>query len=249
MRELLLILVFASNVAAQKLVRSYIGMCHEEWPCDKTINKSRVVGFLAPPTFGERCECGARYLALPERKYARIMLINGTCFPERGRRCDKTEPFYGETIGSAQKKILKDDPDMLARLDRSFELTKRLLSSMTNADVDLGICLECPFDMPARKKLLSRARLHFPGFTFVDSVITQRCLPGVLCERHGTRQTHKKPCIADLDGEDGRAVDLPKYRKATANCKATLYWEPKYNCQPAKVGREFVLPRKRKCKL
>jgi hypothetical protein len=229
---------------------SYLGMCSEAWPCGRSLRvfegrEVKATGWLSV-TFGEECPCAKRFLALPGRKVVRVHLANCTCFKERGRECGSNEPFRGETIKSAERKLLRRDRSLLRRYRRNLLLTKRVLGGAdAETEVLLSLCLESELTGPARRVLLREARKVFPSGTFVDSVVGRACLPELVCEKHGEHATFPpgQACIADTDGDDYRAIDFPAYLERNRRCKKLL-WEPGFNLLPDVLGPfEYPLER------
>lgn len=215
---------------------SYIGMCSKHWPCDRSLEvfggrDLKATGWLAV-TFGEECPCPRRFLALPGKKFVRVHLANCTCFPERGRRCGRHEPFRGESIASADRKLRGKDPTLLRRYRRNLLNTRRVLGAVdADTQVRLSLCLESEFSGPARRVLLRAARAVFPGAVFVDSVVGRACLPELVCEKHGSRPSLPagQACIVDTDGDDYRRINPFAYADRYRRCEAVLYWEESFN--------------------
>lgn len=213
---------------------SYIGFCHRLWPCERSLEPFRGVpvkrlGFLAPPTFGNSCPCYRRFLALPGPKFVRATLANGTCFRERGRVCGKGETFFQESIASADTKLKRRNPGLLRRYRRNAQRLKGILGDHPEVTIRLALCLECPVSDRARRSLLTVAREVFPGGVFVDSVLTQRCLNGTICEKHGLRPRLAAPCIADTDGESFIGANIHDFERRTRACEAALLWDFAFN--------------------
>ncbi|MBX9584736.1 MAG: hypothetical protein K2X87_30905 [Gemmataceae bacterium] len=229
---------------------SYIGFCHPRWPCDQSLKvfdgvPVKRLGFLAPPTFGRTCPCYRRFQHLPGPKYVRVHLANGTCFRERGRVCQPGEPFAGETVASADRKLRRRNPGLLRRYRHNALKLKAVLTPDPFTIERLALCLECPVSGPARRALLRVAREVFPDGVFVDSVLTQGCLKGLVCERHGSRPRLSPPCVADLDGRDAREVDVAGFARRTAGCEASFVWARPFNLLPPDPSTGFVSPRAR----
>lgn len=215
---------------------SFLGMCSKAWPCDQSLTvfeglPVKRTGWLGV-TFGTKCECPRRFLALPGKKFVRVHLTNGTCFPERGRSCAKGEPFHAESIASADRKLRGGNAAILRRYEHACRSTARVLKG-ADADTTIlpSLCLECPLGNKARAHLLKRARKVFPGATFVDSVLTQHCLPGLVCERHGDRPYFPpgQDCVADTDGSDFLEVDVDAYAARANGCRAAYLHTPRFN--------------------
>jgi hypothetical protein len=221
------------------LCASYLGMCSKHWPCSKSLRvfqglSEKRVGWLADGTFGTTCTCPKRFLALPGKKVIRVQLLNGTCFPERGRRCGRRETFYAESIRSADRKLARGDKRLLARIDRALKATRAVVPYDLPDTIKLaGLCLECPLGANARLAILQRAKTILPDFVFVDSVLTQKCLPGLVCEKHGFSPRCNpavQECLADTDGDDFRTMDGDRFLLATTGFVMACLWSPSMNC-------------------
>ncbi len=91
--------------------------------------------------------------------------------------------------------------------------------------------------------MIGLAQELFPGTIMVDSVLTQRCLSGSICEKHGASPRVKAPCIADTDGDDFRDIDLFRFTARAESCDIAFLWSRGMNLLPEKG---FVEPRKRR---
>lgn len=216
-----------------KLGLSLLGICHPKWPCEETVRAFRGVevlrfGWLAH-TFGERCPCAERLLQDSRPKQVRVHIANGPCL--RNRRCGPYEPFAGETVSSASRKVEQRDPVLMGKFREIMKRTAAQLKRARGGPVECYVspCLECDLSDPARKALLAMAGEHFPQCKLVDSVFRPRCLRGVVCERHGSKATLRRPCIADTDGEPAAKIDVRAYAKRYRACEAAHLWDFKFN--------------------
>lgn len=240
--------------SAGSLGASYLGMCHKDWPCSKSLKvleglEVKRIGWLHM-TFGDpKCPCAQRFLELEGRKEIRVHLTNGTCFRERGRVCGPQEPFRGISISQASKRLEGNNPQLIRRLKSSWERLRPTLekAKAEGAKVFLSPCLECPLSQRARMRMITLAREMFPETTLVDSVITQRCLRGTVCEKHGAAPKVKSPCILDTDGVDFRDIDLSLFASRARNCEMGFLWSRGMNLLP-EGSKGFVDPRKRQGK-
>lgn len=236
---------------AGNLGASYLGMCHKDWPCSKSLTvfeglEVKRVGWLHM-TFGNpKCPCAQKFLELEGQKEIRVHLTNGTCFKERGRVCGPREPFHGLSILEASKRLERNNPQLINRLKASWEKARPLVEKARGAGVEvyLSPCLECPLSRKSRVKLLSLAREMFPGIPLVDSVMMQKCLDGFVCEKHGKSPKVKAPCIIDSDGDDFRSLDLEGFKKLGGDCEISFLWSRGMNLLPEKP-QGFVDPKKR----
>jgi hypothetical protein len=241
------------NQGAGNLGASYLGMCHKDWPCEKSLKvfdglEVKRVGWLHM-TFGPpQCPCAQRFLELSGEKEIRVHLTNGTCFKERGRICGPQEPFRSLSILEASRKLERNNPQLIDRLELSWKRLKPLLRKAEAAGVKvyLSPCLECPLSQKARRRMISLASEMFPGTIMVDSVLTQRCLKGSVCEKHGARPRVKSPCLVDTDGISFLDIDISRFTASAASCDIGFLWSRGMNLLPEKKG--FIDPRKRKGK-
>lgn len=247
MRMLLVVLLFTQYAHAEAGL-SYLGLCSPSWNCSKSLKafakKDRIVTGWLENTFARDCRCGERILKLDKPKTLRINLVNSPCL--RNRRCGPYEVFAGETIESANRKISQKNRVLLNKYRATV---KRLRARLQNAKGELACyvapCLECDLGVSARRVFFNIVRRYIPTCVPVDSVLRGRCLDGLVCERHGENPQLHAPCIADLDGKDGREVNLADYKRRVANCDLRYYWEPAYNCLRS---QSFVDPRVRDCR-
>lgn len=253
MRAWLVLLLMCSAVQAEP-IRGYslLGMCHPRWDCRATQTLLRgqnplVLRWLEL-TFGTRCSCVNRLLRDPREKIVAVHLTNGPCL--RNGRCGPYEVFAGETIRSADRKVRRGN----RRLLRKYERVVRRLRGRLNRAVNVVGCyvspmLESDLSNQARRKLLALAAPVFPECQLVDNPHRKRCIAGTICEVHGDRVRNvEPPCIADLDGSDGKEVDLKKWVRETRACALQFYWELFMNCLPADFARRFPDPRQRDCR-
>lgn len=245
---ILVVSVLYSCIAlSQEVGGSYLGMCSPAWSCKRSLRvfserEVAATGWLVG-TFGDECPCAKEFFNLPQRKLARIHIANCTCFPERGRRCGKSEPFHGETIRSADRKLKARNGTLLKRFRRNLELTKNQLKDvdLSRSAVYLSPCLESMFSGEARKVMLDETAKAFPSFPLVDNTVGVPCLPGYICEKHGPDPDVIPPCMVDTDGDNYLAI--PPVRRP--DCIAQFYWAPWMNLIS---GSKFVDPLQRKAK-
>lgn len=246
MRVLLVLLLLCSIAKAETGI-SYLGLCNPSFPCGRAIktfhDKPLVTGWLEG-SFGAECKCALRVLRQNRQKTIRVHLTNGPCM--RNRRCGPHEYFYGLNKRTASRKLARRDPDMLARYRRIvLEFQKKLKYNRGGLTCYVSPCLECDLSEPARRILFRITSRFIPNCMLVDNVHSGTCLQGKTCEYHGDNPRVSEPCLADLDGTDGKAVDLNKYFRDTIACKASLYWEPWMNC--IRPGA-FIDPIERDCR-
>lgn len=253
MRALLLLILTITAVEAEPLrAHSPLGMCHPRWDCKASISLYRgqnplILRWLEL-TFGTRCACVNRLLKDPRPKIVAVHLTNGPCL--RNARCGRYEVFAGETISSADKKVRRGNRKLLRKFSRVLHrLRGRLDRAVNVSSCYVSPMLESDLSNRARGRLLALTAQRFPECQLVDNPHRKRCIPGTICEVHGDRVGRvRAPCIADLDGNDGRDVDLKKWMRDTAQCRLQFYWELWMNCLPFDFARRFPDPRQRECR-
>lgn len=248
MRVLLLLLALTATAQAQGI--SYIGLCNKTWDC-KAITatwkgqEAIITGWLEG-SFGSACKCADKLLQDARPKTIRVHLSNSSCL--RNRRCGRQEVFYGETVASASRKVERSNRKIMKRFDKVVTTFKRRLSNAKGVvQCYVSPMLESDLSVRARRVLLSRVSAALPMCVPVDNPLRGACIKGYTCERHGSNPKLSSPCIADLDGEDGREVDLRKFKANTKSCDIRFYWEPFMNCN-ASMGSPFIDPLKRLCR-
>lgn len=245
---ILLLLAFSSAFAQPLGGASYIGMCSSKFPCAQALKEhTGAIGYLAD-AFGYKCACVAKALSQEKTKYVRVHIANGTCFPERGRTCGFYDVFRGERVQSAEKKVRKRDPVIMARYrSRLRQTSKMLKSAKAHVVLRYSLCLECPLSNKARGVLLKESLRFFPRDSIVDSVLSQKCLKGTICERHGElpKFAPKERCIADLDGVSLFDANIEGLNSAASQCEAIFYWTPGFNLLASGYTGPFIAPYRR----
>jgi hypothetical protein len=240
-----ILLSITSSIYAEPIHgASYIGICNPNFPCEKALQGINALGYLAD-AFGHRCQCVRRFLNTPGKKYLRVHLANGTCFPERGRKCGRRDVFFRETLKTAESKLLKRDTALLRNYEASILRTKRLLSAAdAETTIRYSLTLEAPFSNRARQRLLEVAKRHFPEKVLVDSVLSQGCLKGLICERHGDSVSYLpgQRCISDTDGIPFSDANLHGLRSSSQSCEAIFYWSTGFNLLPYGYSGKFIYP-------
>jgi len=229
---------------------SYIGMCSPYFPCERALRVNpEAIGYLAD-AFGRKCQCVQEALKVPSLKYLRVHISNGTCFPERGRRCEKSDVFYKETQKSAQRKILSGDKAIYRRFLNVLNGSIRLLEGH-GKEIRYSPILESPFPTSVRRRLLRAVERRVGKERTVDSVLSQRCLEGYICERHGDAPRYAKGqrCISDLDGITLFEANLESLKSSSEQCEAVFYWTTGFNLLPYGYKGAFIPPQNRRHKL
>lgn len=242
----LLIAVLLPAVVYADVGQSYLGMCHPTWPCELSLQQLTHLntGWLEH-TFGEACPCAEKLLRSRKSKIVRIHLLNGPCL--RNRRCGRYEPFYGLTIAKANRLVARKDPKLMRKITAIMKrASERLAKARQPLTCYVSTCLECDLGHEQRHYLAKLAANFFPQCSLVDSIVHGSCLPGFVCEKHGSKPDVKAPCIADLDGVTLESVSIKKYLENTKQCAVRYLWTYAYNCIN---GHRFVDPRKRNCKV
>jgi hypothetical protein len=224
---------------------SWLGqMCHEKTKCSviersfegvATIN----TGWLYTTFNPNRCKCSPVVLQDSRPKRVRVAICNSTCFPERGRRCQKFECFAGMTGRQASRAILNDNSKVFQRIDRSISLAKADLSTATPPlELFVQPCLECSISRDARRKLNEYVAAQFPGVAIVDNPVGGKCLPGYVCEVHGNVRA-RRGSIVDLDGVDYSKIDKRAFWRKNNQALMALAWKP---CANGISGGAFQTP-------
>ena len=251
----LALLLFPGASRGDNFGASYLAMCSRFWPCEESLDalrgsSVRRVGWLAR-TFGSECGCPRKFLALPGPKAVRVHLANGTCFPERGRRCMRGELFHGETIRSAERKVRHRAPGILRRFRRNLENVKKTLAlADRETEILLSPCLECPLSSAAREVLFGEARAAFPTLpppSFVDNPLQGPCLPETTCEVHGAaaKCPREGRCVIDTDGDDILKVEPRAFMRTARRADIAFLWTPGFNLLD-RDKRGFQPPGRRK---
>ena len=245
----ILIVLFAFMATAQAQGVSYTGLCNPTWDCKavKATWKGQdtiITGWLEQ-SFGRACKCADELLRSPKDKVIRVHFINSPCL--RNRRCGPQEVLAGETVESASRKVVRRNSRIIRKyLAVVKRFKRRLEQSKGNLQCYVSACLECDLSGAARRVLNSFLPRYLPGCNIVDNPLRKKCLPNTICEKHGSNPKLSAPCIADLDGEDGKEVDLKQYYRQTRQCDIRFYWEPKLNCLDPSL--RFQDPIERNCR-
>ena len=250
---LLLSLTITVSAHAEPFGLSLLGMCNKTWDCKGTVRAFRQeevirFGYLAQ-SFGAECPCVRKLLQDKRPKVVRIHLSNSTCFPERGRTCSPYEVFAGESIASADAKVRARDPRLMSRFRYVAATVRDALGEAIRTKCYVSPCLECNLSPEARTELLKVAVEMLPQCRMVDNPMQGDCLPGTICERHGSLPRYYRPCGADTDGDDYRGLDILTLGSRANKCAYTHLWRPEFNClRPSGRGASSPsAPRLRSC--
>lgn len=237
---------------------SFIGICSPHFPCDRALalfksmprGQVKAIGYLHG-TFGNECQCVARFLReVRGPKYIRVHLADGTCFPERGRRCLDGSVFEGESLASANAKILAGDWAIFSRYLKAIREVQRMFRGYKNNPniiLRFSMCLECPFEISTRRILYKFARRYFSEEQMVDSTTRPECLNEPICEQHGDspRFQTRGRCITDLDGVSIENSYLERFFQLSNQCEAAFFWTYGCNLLAENYRGSFVPPKNR----
>ena len=244
MRVLLLLLAFTATVQAQ--ASSLLGLCHPKFNC-KGVQKlyegqDTIILSWLENTFGNRCKCLEPLLDDARPKIIRAHLIQSPCM--RNKRCGRYEALWGYTAASASRAAQNPRSRLRKRFSRILNRFQKRINGRDNLTCYVSPCLECDLYEPARRTLTNLVSAAVPSCNVVDNPYRRRCLRGTVCEKHGINPRLSAPCIVDLDGVDGRVVDMEKWVAKYQHCDLSFYWELWMNC----IRGDFIDPRKRDCK-
>ena len=237
-----LVLSFTANAQAPSL----LALCHRGFNCNAAISlydgQQTIISGWLENTFADNCKCADRLLQDSRPKIVRVHIANGPCL--RNKRCGRYEIFAGQTIASANRAFSRNKGITVDRFKRVVNRTAARLSKAKNLTCNISPCLECDLNEKARRNMASIVSAAMPTCNIVDNPLSQRCLPGTICEKHGVNPKLSKPCIVDLDGIDGATINLKEWVARYKHCDLSYYWEPWMNC----IKGNFVDPRSRSCK-
>lgn len=209
--------------------------------------KEPALGYLADSFSSDgSCACLDSFMALKAPKYVRVHVTNGTCFPERGRKCGKDDFFNGLSLKQAEGMILARDRKLINRFKRRLKKLRDYFGD--KALVRYSPVLESPFNDQARRILMRAASRVVPRESLVDSTTSKHCLSRYICEQHGDlpRFESGQGCIGDLDGISFHESALDPYAQKTARCEAAFYWTNSFNLLPRWYKGPFIYPSARK---
>ena len=234
---------------------SLIGLCSKKFECNKIIEvlsttpveEHITFGYLAE-TFGRRCRCLDRLLALPNPKVVRVHIANGTCFPERGRKCNRLDVFSGLSQRQAETLLNRNNRKLMRRFRMAVHRVHERLSGRQDLTIYYSSTLESPFRKRARKRLLGALKGIVGEENLVDSVLKQRCLSDTICEKHGDKFSFKdtQRCIVDTDGIPMCKMNRKRFHDTSRQCELQFYWTGGFNLLE---GSRFIDPLKRNGKI
>lgn len=229
---------------------STLGLCSTAWPCDQTkqafVGASKLRFGWLDNTFAPTCDCGVKMLKDSRPKAVRIHVLNGPCL--RNHRCGPYEVLAGESIESAQAKILAGNKQLLAKYQARLDRIKLQLSQVSADTYQCYIspCLECDFNKQARKILRNMAQATLPQCAMVDNPLSPDCMDGSICEGHSSGSPYRgQNSISDLDGQSYYDIGGQEaYARDFGKSIMTLAWDYCLNGN-LRVG-PWVDPRERK---
>lgn len=236
---------------------SLIGLCSKNFDCKNVVEVLQTTdlrdhitfGYLAQ-TFGRECKCLDRLLALPHQKVIRVHIANGTCFPERGRKCNRLDVFSGLSQRKAETLINRNNRKLMRRFRMAVRKVHERLSNRQDLTIYYSSTLESPFRKRARKRLLEALRGIVGDDNLVDSVLRQRCLSNTVCERHGDRFSFREGqrCIVDTDGIEMSVMNRKRFFNQSKACELQFFWAGGFNLLQ-KRQEKFIDPLVRKGKV
>lgn len=246
----LIILIGVSNAKAEENRGvSWIGqMCHAKADCaviKKTYERMPVInaGWLVSTFNAAGCKCSGTLMRDPRPKRVRISICNSTCFPERGRKCQRHECFAGMNARQASKALLRLDPTTFRRIDNAVALAKDdIAKAVGPLEVFIKPCLECTLSHDARALLNAYVDAQFgPEVRIVDNPLNDNCSADLVCEKHGAKAGDKNTII-DTDGLDYARIDKAAFWISNRKSLMALAWKP---CANGIIPGRFVPPLKR----
>lgn len=228
---------------------SWLGqMCHAKSDC-KIIERSFQdvgtinVGWLYGTFNSNGCKCSSVVLQDPRPKRVRISICNSTCFPERGRRCQRHECFGGMNTRQANRAILNNDAPLFRRVDRILQMAKADMAlAVGTTQFYVQPCLECSVSREARRKLSEYVAAQFaPPVMMVDNPLRDSCFAEYICERHGNVRG-RGDTIIDLDGVDYDKIDKQAFWEKNKRALMVLAWKP---CANGWKPGPFIPPHQR----
>lgn len=213
--------------------RSSLGLCHPRFDVArfiKTFDNATEMRFGFLDNFFNEKNSNNAVVALrvPKKKFVRVHVINGPGMTN-GRTCPH-EITYGETHASLVAKIEKGDKEFMRKF-RSRLNTLAYIFGEARGETEFAVSpwlerKEVP--APVFEKLAREIREALPQVSIVDNPrdpsVSFIFGQNYLRERHGDHPNPNALDIVDLDGTDFEFVDIPKFMRQYANCKAVMLW-------------------------
>lgn len=230
MKKLLLaLMLFALPSFADNRGVSNLGLCHRNFTYDAIRQQFKHASVIRTKyldnTFNPR-GCGNLTLLLQETKPLDLttVILNGPGL--RNNRLEKHEIHYGYSISALDKAIRSRNEKFLSKFRSRLTLNAGHLNTRSGITVHrVNPCLECDLSPAARKILIEETRKVFPNSIIIDNPYNQPCIPGLVCEKHGSAANPPRPKIVDLDGEDYDSILPFSWASRHLNAEAVFAWK------------------------
>jgi len=205
---------------------SDLGLCSKHYRYEDFISTFRHAsvirtGWLDNTFNAHGCPNAEKLLLEPRPLDLRVHIINGPGL--RNGRLEAHEIHAGSTIKTLSKRIERGDTKFLNKFRTRLRKLKELVDRRPeNLTLLISTCLECDFAKPQRRKLLREASRFFPARTLVDNPLSDSCLSGFLCEKHGISG---RGDILDLDGDIVSTQDAANWARSHKRNRATYLWK------------------------
>lgn len=198
---------------------------------------------------GANLKCVEKLNKLKQTTMMQVHLINEPC--HRNKNCGQYEFLYDITVSDYQKRLIEKDLTLLTKLDAYISLSaKRILPTLSDSiQCYVSPGLESNLNQLAANTLIEITKKHYGkrcqvAWNPVNNNKFSEPIEGTIHELHGSKQTLKAPCIANLDGEDIEFLDRKSYingdklaedktkdyLKKYQHCKAAFLWIAEDNC-------------------
>lgn len=225
---------------------SYIGMCHRRVSGEDVTRMFRGqeiinLHFLTRTFNKHGCPSFSQIAKDARPMVLHVSLINGPGL--RNRRLQRHEFLYGYSIRTAEAAIRRRDPKVLSQIMVAANEAKALVSLREDRTTVLRIkpILEANFGKTARRIVFKEVRKVFPRADLIDNPLEDSCLPGLLCETHGT---NTRGDIIDLDGMDYHETDGRRWEREGKEKVGMFVW--KYCNNGFRPAERWIPPLARK---
>jgi hypothetical protein len=236
-------ILVASSARAIQAPSPYF-LSHPKWRCEEMLREYRRIPQLALPiildTPGKDYSCLDRVLQLPNLVAVELHVINETCFPERGRRCQKHEVPYGYSVKSWTEKIRKRDSGLVRRIQGAAARAAAIAAkARPSVQVFVSPLLESNLGTAEGKIVIDIFRPYFTRpVTFVwNPVRDVGRIEGTHYELHGYNPRLSAPCIYNNDGAFYEPVQAPYYLGKYSQCAIAAYWTLGDNCNDKRYSK------------
>jgi len=209
---------------------SEIAFCHKDNSYSSFIRqfekqKRIVTGWLDNSFNKKGCPNAEKLMKAKRPVVIRVHILNGPGLANK--RLEKHEIHYGLSKSRLDSKIRNKNQAFLSKYRKRLYKLKSILDLRTKGALTVFVspCLECRLSKQARKVLVDETLQVLPFVYPVDNPLTESCIKGVICERHGD----KASTISDMDGLSFFDANLAKWKKATKNSLMRLVWLPCHN--------------------